>query len=164
MRPANFSCHPAQVCSSEGLFYRHKIWIAIVFLRIVKSVCSAEVVRGDGLKDWMTTNGQRGTLVTSFSENGHADSSVSMRTGDRDFSSLKHYKHNRGGEGKRLQRDFVGDIKENASKRSCVSTLPRDSPPPFLASSVPFKSLTFSGINNFTSNTMDVTIHNYIRP
>lgn len=93
----------------KGKFFKRQPLGKNSFLSAVKSCCNEEGIQGSGTKSWMTTHGLRGTLATILFEAGHSDSSVSLRTGHRDPTSLKSYQHLRGGLGLRQQRDLLPD-------------------------------------------------------
>lgn len=93
------------------------------FTQVVKTVCSAERISGDGIEGWMNTHGLRGNLILYIFESGYADNFVSNKTGHRDLSSLKSYQHLRDGEGKRQKRDIADDTDQVNSKRSCIRAL-----------------------------------------
>lgn len=50
-------------------------------MREVKTCCQEEGIVGSGTKSWVATHRLRVTLATLLFESGHADSSVSLRTG-----------------------------------------------------------------------------------
>lgn len=78
------------------------------FRTLVKKACLKENIAGDGEKGWVGTHGLRGSLVTSLFEEGHADSSVTQRTGHRRVESLRRYHHLRGSTGREQQQDILG--------------------------------------------------------
>lgn len=96
------------------------------FMKIVKDVCAREGIQGSGSRNWVTTHGLRGTLATILFGAGHADSSVALRTGHRDPTSLKSYQHLRGQEGLQQQRDLLNVPGSFTSERvvplPCAST------------------------------------------
>ena len=83
----------------RSLFFKRKHLGKNCFHNLVKGACLAEGIAGSGHLIWVTTHGLRDTLATLLFENGHSDSSVALRTGNRDPRSLKSYQHLRGGEG-----------------------------------------------------------------
>jgi len=67
------------------------------FRNLVKNVCIAENVRGNGVHDYVTNHRLRGTMTSLLLDAGFSDTTVSMRTGHRNNDSLKSYKNNQGG-------------------------------------------------------------------
>lgn len=72
------------------------------FDRIVKEVIISGGISGTGSKMWTTAHVLRGTFTSLLLAAGHSDSSVFLRTGDRDPRSLRNYHHLQVAEGLRL--------------------------------------------------------------
>lgn len=92
----------------EEIFFKAQPLGKNSFIWAVKTACQAEGIGGSGINSFITTPGLRGTLATLLFEHVYSDSSVALRTGNRDPRSLKSYQHLRGGEGLKQRRDILG--------------------------------------------------------
>jgi len=66
------------------------------FQSLVKNMCIAEKIRGNGVHEYVTNHGLRGTMTSLLLDAGFSDTAVSLRTGHRNNDSLKSYKNNQG--------------------------------------------------------------------
>ena len=82
---------------------------------IVKNVCTALNIYGDGACQYMTTHGLRAKMLYLLIAPGHSEASVLFRSGHRDANSLKSYHNLRGSNGmNQLGAIFNGAIANNS--------------------------------------------------
>lgn len=154
--------HGRATCRNK--FFKGQAMGKNLFLRVVKHCCSDEGINGSGTKSWVTTHGLRGTLATLLFQAGHADSSVSLRTGHRDPRSLKSYQNLRGVEGLRQQQDLLQDFQSPIKKRkdsdsSDATIAQHPTLQPQTAPSAPQISRLFSDIHTIDRTTINININ-----
>jgi len=74
------------------------------FKGIVKNMCLAEGIKGNGVHDYVTTHGLRGSMSSLLLEAGFSDTAVAQRTGHRSLDSLRNYKDPQGETAPNMQR------------------------------------------------------------
>ena len=85
---------------------------------IVKTVCTALGIRGEGANKFVTTHGLRATMISLLISSGHSDAAVVLRTGHRDNSSLQSYHNLIGSNGEQqLRAAFGGDTTPECASR-----------------------------------------------
>ena len=88
---------------------------------IVKHVCNALNIYGDGASQYMTTHGLRATMISLLIAAGHSDASVLLCSGHRDANSLKSYHNLRGRNGMNQLGDIFNSAIENNGLQQTVA-------------------------------------------